>query len=397
MRVLVAWDDAGENDLLNLYLSTTNEVTSVSSADAMLHAAQGSPWDVILLTVAFCATPAETFALFEQLRQLVPGVPVVVGCRPVEMIHLPRFLKHGLRFYVLRDPQGDFIFLLLNTLEAAVEAIQADEARKLAEKLREEMDSVRRLQESIIPQGLTPPKGYRVAARYEPAQLTTTAGQPVVMAGGDYYDLFLPDEGTLILLVGDASGHGLKACMSIMAMHTLVRMFGGDRYRDTAGFVAEINQRLCENSIVQSGGGFITLLYAAIDTRAHTMTWTTAGHPCALLHQLDSDTVTQIGANSDGGLPLGIAPGMPYDAFTHTLPPRSRLLLYSDGLTDALSDQQDSRSAFGVRGITEALQSCRERTLDETLEYLFHASSAYTGGHGRHDDTSVLLLERGEM
>src|SRR5262249_26452831 len=161
--------------------------------------------------------------------------------------------------------------------------------RKLAERLREEMDGVRRLQESIIPHGLKPPPGYAVTARYEPSQVTVVGQQPVVMAGGDYYDIFCPDERTLVVLVRDASGHGLKACMSIMAMHTLVRMFRGDHYRDTAAFVAEINQRLSENSIVQSGGGFITLFYAAIDTLDHTMTWTSAGHPLALLHRLDTN------------------------------------------------------------------------------------------------------------
>src|SRR5262249_35485183 len=162
-----------------------------------------------------------------------------------------------------------------------VEARRADEARKLAERLREEMDGVRRLQESIIPQGLKPPPGYKIAARYEPSQVHVVGDRPVVMAGGDYYDVFCPDEHTMIVLRGDASGPGLKACMSIMAMHTLVRMIHGNYYRDTAAFVAEINQRLCDNSIVQSDGGFITMFYASIDTRDHTMTWTSAGHPLA--------------------------------------------------------------------------------------------------------------------
>src|SRR5439155_24515138 len=128
--------------------------------------------------------------------------------------------------------------------------------------LREAMDGVRRLQESIIPHGVVAPAGYKIAARYEPAQMSVVGDRPVVMAGGDYYDMFRPDDRTLIALIGDASGHGLKACMSIMAMHTLVRMIPGDRYRATASFVSEINQRLCENSIVQSDGGFITLFYA---------------------------------------------------------------------------------------------------------------------------------------
>src|SRR5204863_413226 len=129
-----------------------------------------------------------------------------------------------------------------------------------------------------IPRGLEPPPGYRAVARYEPAQVTSMGGQPVIMAGGDYYDLFKANDHTLVALVGDASGHGLKACMSIMTMHTLVRMLGAAR--------------------------------------------------------------------------------------------------------------------FGVKGIIEALKSCRERSLEETLECLFESSHRYTGGAGRHDDTSALLLER---
>ena len=396
MRILVGWDDPAEADLLQLYLSgEQNEVQLSFPEQDFLERAAAGTWDVVLMTLAF-PTPEQGFAVFEQVQQLQPGVPIVLACRPGEMINLPRFLMHGLRFYVFRDGAGDYVFLVLATLESAIAVARAEEARRLAEHLRKEIESVRLLQEAIIPRGLLPPPGYTATARYEPSQVTVVGGQPVIMAGGDYYDLFCPDGHTLIALIGDASGHGLKACMSIMTMHTLVRMLAGDRFRDTAAFVTEINQRLCENSIVQSGGGFITLLYASVDTAGHRVSWASAGHPPPLLHRLDSNEVSQVGANSDGGLPLGIAPGLDYESFSFTLPPRSRLLLYSDGLTDALSDQADNHSAFGVSGICETLRSCRGRPLEETLDHLFQASHAYTNGHGRHDDTSVLLLERGD-
>ena len=395
MRILVGWDDAAEAELLQLYLNGDNAVVFALQEEAILTQARDHLWDVILLTLAF-PTPDKGFALFESVQRLQPGVPIVLACRPTEMINLPRFLMHGLRFYLFRDSQSDYIFLLLSTLESAIAVARAEEARRLADHLRQEIEGVRLLQEAIIPRGLSAPAGYVATARYEPSQVSVVGDQPVLMAGGDYYDMFCPDQHTLAALIGDASGHGLKACMSIMTMHTLVRMLANERFRDTAAFVTEINQRLCENSIVQSGGGFITLLYAAIDTSSHRVSWTSAGHPPPLLHRLDSDEVTQVGANSDGGLPLGIAPGLDYEAFTFTLPPRSRLLLYSDGLTDALADQADTTTAFGVGGITAALHACRDRPLDVTLEHLFQTSSAYTKGQGRHDDTSVLLLERGD-
>jgi sigma-B regulation protein RsbU (phosphoserine phosphatase) len=393
MKILLAWDDPSEADLLRLYLGAgDSEVTVCLNHAEALGQAQHGLWDVVLL--ALTCGGGDGLALFGQLTAALPGVPLVVACRTTEMLHLPRFLTRGLRFYIIRDAGGDYVFLLLSYLESAVAALRAEEARKLADRLREEMDGVRRLQESIIPRGLQPPPGYRVAARYESAQVHVNGDRPVVMAGGDYYDLFRPDDRTLVVLVGDASGHGLKACMSIMTMHTLVRMIPGHRYRDTASFVAEINQRLCDNSIVQSGGGFITLLYAAIDTAAHTVTWTSAGHPLALLHRLDTDEVIQVGTAADGGLPLAVTPDVGYTAATVALPPASRLLVYTDGLTDAFPADGAEHVAFGVAGISAALRSRRGRDLDEALAELFAASQAFTGGSGRHDDTSAVLLER---
>lgn len=397
MKILVAWDIAPEAELLALYLSGggENEVTFAASAEQVLALVRERAWDVVFLALSFPQTVEQGFGLFSQIQPHLCGVPLVMACRPEEMINLPRFLIRGLRFYLYRDPQGDFIFLVLSTLESAVAALRAEEERKLAEHLRREINGVRTLQEAIIPRGLRPPNGYRAAARYEPAQISLMGGQAVIMAGGDYYDLFHPDDRSLVALVGDASGHGLKACMSIMTMHTLVRMFGASRFADTSGFVTEINSMLCSNSIVQSGGGFITLLYLVVDTHEHRVSWTSAGHPPALLHRLDTDEVVQVGSNADGGLPLGIADGMDYTSMSFDLPPHSRLLLYSDGLTDALAPGEGAGGRmFGVGGITRALRECRGRPLDQTLECLFEASHEFTGGHGRHDDTSVLLLER---
>jgi serine phosphatase RsbU (regulator of sigma subunit) len=397
MRILVAWDSPSEAELLGLYLGGgDNEVVMVDSGDALLERARAEIWDVVLMSLTYPQTVEQGFELFTRLGPLLMDTPLVVACRPSEMINLPRFLIRGLRYYLYRDPQSDYVFLLLSTLESAIAAQRAEEARKLAEHLRREINGVRLLQEAIIPRGLEPPAGYLAAARYEPAQLTMMGGQPVIMAGGDYYDLFKANDHTLVALVGDASGHGLKACMSIMTMHTLIRMLGTARFGDTAGFVTEINSLLCTNSIVQSGGGFITLLYLTVDTTTHRVAWTSAGHPPALLQRLGSNEVEQVGSNADGGLPLGITDGMPYDAFAFEMPPNSRLLLYSDGLTDALAPGETAGgAAFGVPGIIEALRSCRDRPLEEALEHLFEASSRYTGGVGRHDDTSVLLLERG--
>ena len=86
---------------------------------------------------------------------------------------------------------------------------------------------------------------------------------------------------------------------------------------------------------------------------------------------------------------------MPYDSSRLTLPPGSRVLLYTDGLADAFPlNTKDGYAAFGVGGITAALRASRGRTTDQTLDQLFEASNAFTCGAGRVDDTSVVLVER---
>lgn len=393
MKILVAWDDANEVDLIQLYLSLggENELGVCSgSADLLTRAIRGG-WDVALVAQTL-STIDEGYSTFLQVRAKAPELPVVLGARAEDIISLPRFLKSGLRSYVIRDTRGDFMFLLLAALESAVEAEKASKASMLANMLREELDGVRKLQETIIPRGINCQPGYRAVARYEPSEVNVAGGVPVVMAGGDYYEVFPTDDTTLVALVGDASGHGLKACMSIITMHTLIRMMTSERYSDTGAFVADINRRLCESTIVQSGGGFITLFYAAIDTVKHEMHWTSAGHPPALIHDRETNTITPVGGNNDGGLPLGIMPDTGYDVMTAKIPKGSRVLIFSDGLTDALAPS--GPAMFGVEGITRVLQENCNKSLEETMEALFSKSRDFTQGEGRHDDTSVVLFER---
>jgi serine phosphatase RsbU (regulator of sigma subunit) len=381
-------------ELLGLYLTAgDNEVVVCLAPGDVSAQLPHEHIDAVLLAATFSETIDGAFAVFQEVQERLPGMPVVLGCRPTEMLVLPRFLNRGLRSYLIRDEAGDFVFLALACIESAVEAARADEMRRLTDRLREELDGVRRLQESIIPHGIKTPPGYAIAARYEPSQVTVLGQRPVVMAGGDYYDAFSPDDRTLVVLIGDASGHGLKSCMAIMAMHTLIHMFRGGSFRDTAAFVSEINQRLCENSIVQSDGAFITLFYAAIDTVEHTMHWTSAGHPLALLQRLAANEVTSIGSPADCGVPLGICADESYISRAQELPTGSRVLIYSDGLADAMTCSSGSQP-FGVQGVVETLRAGVGDTLIGAVERLFCSSSDHTGSDGRFDDTSVVLLER---
>lgn len=401
MRTLVCWDDPKQAELIALYLNNDENSaviypTQTERAELVRRVQEDGPWDAALLAV----NPENfesAFETFTELKRMLPDVPFVGACQTQDVFRIARFMTHGMRTYLIRDEADDFVFMLQSTLESVVEAVRAERERMIAERLRQEVESVRKLQESIIPHDVRSPAGYQVCARYESSQIQVLGGQPVVLAGGDYYDAFMMDESSMVVLLGDASGHGMKACMSIMTMHTLIRMMRNEGYRDTAEFVTEVNHRLCEQQIVQEEGGFITLLFGILNAESHEIQWTSAGHPPPLMHNLSENTVSPLGTPDDGGLPLGIYADAEYSINTSPVPPHSRLLLYTDGLEEAFPARDTIHTEFGRRGVMRVLKKCRQLPLEQTLDALFEESQAFTGGSGRHDDTSVLLLERQEL
>lgn len=421
MKFLVYWDQPDEAELLRLYLAVDgDEVTLCRDLETLRQAVgrvgeprpalagveerpqpvgaapssdAAEPYDGVLMAID-SPDYDQTFAAFEAVASAQPGVPVLAACPPDDVYRVARFLTAGVRSYVIRDPAGDFLFLVRSLLESVVEAVRAERERAVAERLREEVESVRQLQQSIIPNDLIAPAGYEIVGRYEASQIRVLGGQPVTLAGGDYYDAFVLPDDRVVLLVGDASGHGMKACLSILTMHTLIRMIREGGHADTSAFVGAINRQICRETPVGDDGGFITLLYAILDPATHTVEWTSAGHPMPILQQTESDEIDDVAGYDAAGLPLGVVDDAEYTAHRTSLPCGSRLLLYTDGLPEAHARDQSSHCEFGKDGMMEALRRSGGQSLAETMQALFRKSEAFTEGAGRHDDTSVLLVER---
>ena len=398
MRILVCWDDSAEADLLRMYLNVGDNpddtVVVTDPAEFRTLATNQDTWHAMLMSISH-PDHDTAFDTFQQVREYRADCPIVGACRNDDVFRIARFLTNGLRSYVLRDSSGDYMFLLSAIMDAAIRQAESERERQVAEKLRREIDSVRRLQESIIPQIILSPAGYEIVAKYESSEIRVLGGQPVTMAGGDYYDaFFLPDD-TIVLLVGDASGHGMKACMSIMTMHALIQMIRTDRFRDPSTLVAYVNERLCKQKVVNEDGGFITLLYGVLDPKTNILTWSSAGHPVPMLQNLGTGEIFNVAGDEAGGLPLGVFDGAEFTAQQTHIPVNCRLLFYTDGLAEAFPGQSaEAHAEFGVKGITQTLRAAALEPLGTALQKLFDDSHEFTQGQGRHDDTSVLLLER---
>jgi serine phosphatase RsbU (regulator of sigma subunit) len=114
-----------------------------------------------------------------------------------------------------------------------------------------------------------------------------------------------------------------------------------------------------------------------------------------LLQNLETNDVQVLGSEEQGGLPLAIDEDWVYEECGVEIPENSRLLIYTDGLDEAFpADGDQHHDQFGIEGIIRTLKESRDLPLDQALERLFQQSNLATKGSGRHDDTSVVLLER---
>lgn len=396
MRILVSWDDEAQLELLKMYLGVDGNVVSATTDydEFSRHLSSDEPYDVVLYAIN--SPDFETaFDRFTEFTALRPEYPVVGACPAGDAYRVARFLTAGMRNYFLRDANGDFMFLIHVILQTVVRQVETERERLVSEQLRREVESVRELQESIIPHNVDTPDGFGIAGRYESSQIRVIGSKPVTMAGGDYYEAFTLPDNRMVLLVGDASGHGMKACMSIFTMHTLIRMIRFDDFMNAGTLVQHINEQLCRQSVVNSEGGFITMQYGVFDPESRELSWASAGHHPPILHNMETGEVAELAnAEETSGLPIGIFEDGGYTTNRHIIPPNSRLLMYTDGLTEAFpGENRGSHVEFGVDGLITSLRNSTDKPLDECLQALFDDSYAFTEGSGRHDDTSVLILE----
>lgn len=159
MKIFVAWDDLEQIDLMSLYLSNEeNELFTTTDAEEGFAAFSGTAgWEVAVLSVRLPDIDTG-YNLFKRIRTLRPEVPVICGCNSEDIYRLARFMVGGMKSYMLRDKNGDFLFLLSAMLESVVEWVRAEREQTIAGKLREEVESVRKIQETIIPKDVVPPR-----------------------------------------------------------------------------------------------------------------------------------------------------------------------------------------------------------------------------------------------
>ena len=220
---------------------------------------------------------------------------------------------------------GDLI-ANFNEMAIALEQLQKDEAVRLT--LESELQVARTVQEYLYPRMVPVLPGATVSGR-------TLAAR---MIGGDLYDFFDLGEERIGILCADVSGKGIPAALMMANLQAIARAHSGDRIDGhdvpPAHFVEILNRQLAGRF---GDNRYATLFWAEYDARTAVLTYVNAGHPPPILIY----TTGVIERLSSGGIPIGMFANARYTATQLHMEPGSRLVIFTDGLTDAENAAQE--------------------------------------------------------
>jgi phosphoserine phosphatase RsbU/P len=205
------------------------------------------------------------------------------------------------------------------------------ESEKDRYKLQAELELAAEVQNKLLP-GKSPwVEGFEISARCLPAR----------QVGGDFFDWQVVAPGCLTLTLGDVMGKGIAAAMVMATVRAALRAVS--RTNPPALALALAEQALHQD--LDNSGSFATLFHAQLDARSRTLTFVDCGHGFVFLRRTDG-AVEELNPR---GLPFGILPQDIYQEGTFTFAPGDALVLYSDGLIDALPELELNHLALAQR------------------------------------------------
>lgn len=256
----------------------------------------------------------------------------------------------------------------------ALQRVRLTEALIEGEKLRQEMEMARVVQMSTLPATMPVVPGYDVFGTFKPADLT----------GGDTFDLSRLDQGLLVVL-GDATGHGIAPALSVTQMQAMLRTafrLGADL--ETA--FTQVNNQLAETL---PDDRFITAFIGLLDATGHRLRFHSGGQGPIILFRAATATFERFRPTS---FPLAAMPlrSLRPSALIE-FEPGDILVLLSDGIYEYHDAQQ---AQFGEQRVEELVRAHNLRPMAELSALLMQAVQEFAHGAPQEDDMTVVLVKR---
>jgi len=371
-KVVLVVDDAPANiHVVNEILHDTYKIRIATNGAKGLELAGATPGpDLILLDVIMPGMDGYEVCTRLKASAATRDIPVIFLTGQTETSDETRGFEVGAVDYIHKPFSPAVVAARVQTHLALRETRGQLERQLLA--IRQELETARLIQESILPQFIPEFAGLDIAARYIP--MTSVAG--------DFYDFVVLDEHRIGILVADVSGHGMPAAL-IASMLKIAFAAQAVNAHDPAGVLSGLNQALCG----KFQGHYVTAAYALIDTEKQTLRYAGAGHPPLVLRDGSTGKVSSLLEN---GLFLGYFPSATYSAVETSFRRGDWVVLYTDGISEMMNSTDDQ---FGEERLKRFLQDHADPTAAGFAESLLTHLAAWSGhDSGRDPDDDVTLL-----
>ncbi len=257
----------------------------------------------------------------------------------------------------------------------AMDLINIYSERSEQQRIMQELQFGRDIQRSLLPASLPQWDGYEFAAFSHSA----------LEVAGDYYDFVDMGNGRLMAIVADATGKGVPACLLMAMCRAFVRSLA-ENYAGLEKFLEDLNQCLYRDT---DKAHFLTMAVVVIDRRTNVCEYACAGHTPLLLRMPDGTTRLI----SPDGPAVGLLPndlGISFDTLSFCFDPGTSLLLFTDGLNEALNEQGQE---FGMQRL-QNLWHNNQMTAQELADLILREVNAFTGDEPQADDQTLMVISR---
>jgi sigma-B regulation protein RsbU (phosphoserine phosphatase) len=288
---------------------------------------------------------------------------------------LRQYLLTGWRFPILFTAVfsiGVFLYeVTKKRLEERNQELQQSLAQGTAQlqQQEEELRRAREIQQSLLPKEIPQLPGFEVAGAWRPA----------LAVSGDYYDVFPLGDHRLCICIADVVGKGVSAALLMAHAQAAVRALSSQS-DSPAILCARVNKLLCENLAT---GKFVTFFYGILDGENRTLEYCNAGHPNPILLSRGQSRVLD-----KSGAVLGVFPNWPYENGSIPFESQDRLLLFTDGITEA---EGVGAEEFGEENIAAYAQANRRKSAREMTNGLLSQVNTFCGGRFQDDATLVVI------
>ncbi len=270
--------------------------------------------------------------------------------------------------------EADFLEGLSLQAAVALENARNHKRNVAFARVQQDLDAARQIQRSLLPQTLPEIAGYSLAFR------SATCYE----VGGDYLDIVEQPDGSLLMAVADVAGKGLTSAIVSVGFRSAFRAMAvtGMPLDELA---ARMNQQHWQEG-EETRRRYVTAIFLRLHPETGEMEVVNAGHNPGFLVE-PGQAPHEFNA---AGTPLGLLPGMSYSIERHGFRPGSRLLFYTDGLTEVFRGDEE----FGSERLLDEFSKCPSQKADGILNALWTTLEEFSAGGPQADDMTALALCR---